>query len=111
MSEEIGNLHPDDYEMFRNAKQLAYRLADLIGEELSVFEPKRRPSTGTLGLCYTNERRISIRFRAKTGGKWWKYPESQETVFRTIAHEVAHLRHPNHSVNFKNLEKQLVGKI
>ena len=39
----IRNLHSDDSELFREAKQLAYRLADLIGEELNAFEAKRRP--------------------------------------------------------------------
>lgn len=109
-------LHPDDYEIFIESAKLAYRLADFIGEELKIFEAKRLPlANGAMGLCYGDERRISIRFRARNcvsnGGLWWKNPAPSEQVFRVVAHEVAHLRYPNHSKEFKKLEKQLVSMI
>ena len=104
-------MHPDDFEIFHEARKLAYRLADLIDEKLNTFEAKRRPSTGTLGLCYVDERRISILFRRKSDGRWWKHPQTRKDVLETVAHEVAHLRHPNHNKEFRKLEKQLIEAI
>lgn len=109
-------MYTDDVEIFKEAKTLAYRLADLIGETLNTFEAKRRPLAGCAwGLCYIEERRISIRFRAKAravdGGEWWNCPDPRKQILETVAHEVAHLKHPNHSVEFKTLEKQLVEAI
>ena len=109
-------LHPDDQNTFDKAKKLAYDLARYLKVELKVFEAKRRPGDfyTALGICYHNEKRISIKFRNKQfkadGGKWLdKIPEKD--VFETVAHEVAHLIHPNHGAEFRLLEEELISKI
>lgn len=109
-------LHPDDKQTFETAKKVANFLARSEGLWVLVFEPKRRPLDGSaFGLCYTKEARISIAFRwmqrAGDGGNWYPKPLSQKTVMTTVAHEVAHLKHPNHGKQFRELEKKLIGKL
>lgn len=109
-------LHPDDVQNFKIAEQTAYWLAVGTGKCIKTFEPKRRPlAGGALGVCYCNERRISVVFRwrhpAGDGRGWYKKPLSMEEVLKTVAHEVAHLTHPNHSKEFKELEKKLLVKV
>jgi len=115
-----GALHPDDCEIFNRAETLAFWLADCIQEDLKVFEHKRRPHDGgALGICYVNEKRIAIVVRFKYGAdmklwgepekanKWHRHRLPDNEIFRTVAHEVAHLVHPNHSQEFKELEARL----
>jgi hypothetical protein len=114
---ELGMLlHPDDKPTYDLAKQVAHFLARSEGLWIMTFEPKRRPLDGSaFGLCYCKEARISIAFRwiqrAGDGGQWYKKPLPLKGVLETVAHEVAHLRYPNHGKQFKELEKKLVGKL
>jgi hypothetical protein len=114
---ELGMLlHPDDMQTFKLAKQVAHFLARSEGLLLLTVEPKRRPlEFGALGLCYHTQWRISIAFRWKhragNGGQWYKKPLPLKGVLETVAHEVAHLRYPNHGKQFKELENKLVGKL
>ena len=112
----LNYLHPNDMPLFNEAKGLADHLACYIGKYINVFEPKRRPlSLTALGLCDHKKKIISIMFREKhracdRGG--WKnedvYIQSKKQVFKTVAHEVAHLMHNNHSKEFRSLEKELI---
>jgi hypothetical protein len=81
-----------------------------------MVEPKRRPLPfRAAGLCYSNERRIAIALRyrdeAEHGGGWWSIPLLKDKVLKTVAHEVAHLAHPNHSREFRELTAKLVAAI
>lgn len=105
-------IHPDDIETFKKAEQLAFRLAKSIGKTCTI-EPKKRPIYGNaFGLCYVDDRKISIVFRWKDrqsdGGQWWNKPLDWKTVRETIAHEIAHLIYGNHGKEFKLLEKKLI---
>ena len=105
-------LHPDDVALWKIIERLAWAIADQEGLPLRVVEPKRRPlSDGAAGLCYLHERRIAIRVRCKErtedGGAWGKHPEPWDDIVFTVAHELAHLRHPNHGSDFKRLEGYL----
>lgn len=108
-------LHPDDIKNYEFAKQVATYLARSEGLRMLAFEPKRRPSYGTSGICYCEERRISIVFRwkqsARDGGAWLKRPIPFPEVLDTVAHEIAHLRYPNHGKDFQALYKKLLGKL
>ena len=115
MSELVLVLHPDDHALYLRAKEMAFSLATSVGLKLDRFEPKRRPLFGNAtGLCYVKERRISVMIRPKhyadAGGGWHKKPLSWKIIRNVVAHEVAHLKHPNHSKDFKAYEKELVSK-
>jgi hypothetical protein len=105
-------LHPDDEAMFRRATEFGTRLAALIGET-TVIEPKRRPlADGAEGVCYCEEKRIGLAFRFKgyadEGGAWARNPIPWSRIRETLAHEVAHLKHPDHSVRHKALTSVLM---
>ena len=109
-------IHQDDLKSFRIACDLAHELAKYCGASIAVFEAKRRPlATGTEGISYCNEKRIAIAFRFKQpqseGGEWFKNPIPLKMVLETVAHEVAHLIHPNHGKDFWTLEKQLIDYV
>jgi predicted metal-dependent hydrolase len=112
----LNNIHPDDLQTFEQARELAYKLAAYIKEELRAFEHKRRPLFGgAVGLCYCAERRISVvirhKHRASEGGGWFKKPLPKQFIFDTVAHEVAHLVYPKHSKEFYALEEELIERI
>ena len=104
---EKGYLHKKDKEDFELVCKMAYRIANAFNLDLKVFEPKRRPHPyGAWGLCYVAEKRIGVVFRHKEKGKWLD-KLSIEKVIETTCHELAHLRHPNHGKDFKELEQIL----
>ncbi len=111
----MENLHPNDESLYRQASELANRLASHIGKTC-ILEPKRRPlPNGTDGLCYYWKETISIKFRNKDrtedGGRWWPKPLELDYIAKVVAHEVAHLIHPNHGKEFKQLEQELIRLI
>lgn len=106
--------HPDDIGIYHEAEELAFRLADHIGKELRWFEHKRRPFYGSAtGLCYVEEKRISVTIRYKhykdEGGHWYKFRRTDKDIFEDTAHEVAHLMHKGHGKEFRKLEKELIA--
>ena len=114
--EQALYLHPDDIELFKRARLVAYSLASICGADLREVEPKRRPlADGADGLCYVAEHKISIAFRykhrASEGGCWYKHPIKWLCITQTVAHEIAHLIYPNHSKQFRKLEQYLMGLV
>lgn len=111
---EILILHPDDLTRFHWVRVLAFRAASHFDLPLKVFEPKRRPlGDGAGGVCYVNEGRCAVVFRYKNhatdGGRWFPDPISFAWILETTAHELAHLRHPNHSPLHKALTAVIWG--
>jgi hypothetical protein len=108
-------LHPDDLGLFQRVTALAFRLSRVIGKTC-IIEPKRRPlSDAADGLCYYDRACVAIKVRNKdragSGGRWWPRPLPWESIALTVAHEVAHLEHPNHGKEFRELEARLRGLI
>ncbi len=107
-------LHPDDEALFLEAERLAHRLASMIGQEITAFAPMRPTINRFTGYCYYDGRIcVQIRHRnyAKDGGVWAPEPRSWIKISRTVAHEVAHLVHFDHSPEFRDLEQRLVAAI
>jgi len=106
-------LHGKDLDLWLRTNALAWRLAKVFDLPLVCVEPKRRPN-GAGGLCYHDEGRISILLRRKAraydGGAWSKVPRSWVNVKSTVAHELAHLIHPNHGKDFKALEAEILAE-
>lgn len=114
MYEKAKYLHEDDVEYFLSLIPIAMQAAKENGLELLEMEPKKRPQTG-YGLCYAEQKLISVAVRDKAtqafGGQWAKGRYRHEFVLETIAHEIAHLQHQNHSKEFKLLESQVLETV
>lgn len=105
-------IYPDDIGTFKAMMKIAVTLSNRHKLGMKEFEPKRRPSPdGALGICYCDERRVSVVFRFKAnkcdGGIWWPKPLSKDDVRDTVAHELAHLRYNSHCILFKAFDEQL----
>ncbi len=109
-------LHEDDRETFVVCKEIAFMTAKRFKLKLKVFEPKCRPQVCmSYGLCYCEEHRISVvfRFRIKTqvGQVWFDMPDQLSNILNTVGHELAHLRHPDHSKRFWTLANKIIKYI
>lgn len=107
-------LHPEDEALFLEAERLAYRLADMIGQTITEFAPMRPTINRFVGYCYSYGKIcVQIRHRnySKDGGAWAPEPRSWTGISRTVAHEVAHLVHFDHSPEFRSLEQRLIAAI
>lgn len=107
-------LHKDDVAYFASLIPLAFHAAEKHGLQLVAMEPKSRPQTG-YGNCYIAEKRIVIAVRDKStkafGGEWATSRYRDAFVLRTIAHELAHLRFPNHCEELSKLEIQIFATL
>ena len=104
--------HFKDRELFLKAAKLAEEVAFNEGLTLRTFMPKFRLNRFcATGICYTKDASIVVTIRHRTdqqdGGVWEKEPRPWKEIERTTLHEVAHLKHPNHSKEFKAYEKYL----
>lgn len=106
---------PEDRKLFMKAGELAFDTAAAEGLQLIAFVSKTRLSYGSaVGLCNTGARIISIVIRHRQdkqdGGVWYSRPLPWKDICETVLHEVAHLRYPNHSKEFRAYEKLLINK-
>ena len=104
--------HFKDRTLFLKAAKFASEVAFNEGLELRTFVPKFRLSRGcATGLCNYNEKKISIVIRHRTdkqdGGEWEKEPLPWDYIEYVTLHEVGHLKHPNHSKEFRQYERYL----
>jgi hypothetical protein len=94
--------HPDDAAFLDELTDVAFEVAGRLDLPLHVVEHKRRPHPGgRTGLCYWQEGRVSLVLRWREGSKWWSHPWDPVDVWCTLAHELAHLKEPNHGPQFK----------
>ena len=90
-----------DEKYFRQVVEpLAVHVAQHFSLDLKSVEHKKfgRPSDESLvlGLCYPNQKRIRVLIRPFYNGKFCERLK-EELIIRTVAHELAHLRHADHS--------------
>lgn len=102
-------LHPDDVLFFHEVKATMFRVAAAYKLPLKQVRPQAMPEEGMadcLGRC-TADGRIEIVMRATVDGQWAASPRTPELVWRTAAHELAHLQHFNHGPAFWALAAEL----
>lgn len=95
-------LHPDDVLFFHEVKATMFRVAAAYALPLKQVHPQAMPEQGLadcLGRC-SADGRITIVMRATVDGEWAAAPRTPELVWRTAAHELAHLKHLNHGQAF-----------
>jgi hypothetical protein len=102
------HLHPDDVLLFHEVATAARWVAKHYDLPLKSFEPVPAPehATSALGYCSVSGN-ITIALRGMDKGVWHPEPRRAEDIWRTAAHELAHLRHFNHGVAFQEFEEEL----
>lgn len=95
----LTKLHPDDVLFFNEVRAAMFRVAKSYGLPLRSIEPMSMPEKALadrLGDC-SQSGNIRMVMRATVDGAWCEAPRSPERTWETAAHELAHLKHFNHS--------------
>lgn len=103
-------LHPDDVLFFEEIKTAMQRVAKQYQLPLRSIEPMTMPEASMadrMGDC-TGTGDIRIVLRCTIDGAFCDAPMSPAEVWDTAAHELAHLRHMNHSTTFNELRLELL---
>jgi len=93
----------EDEAMMRQLRGWGRRLADGFGLRWRSLEAERQGVNGHYGICY-EDGTIRIRLRHATTGKLLK----QSSLVDTLCHELAHLRHMDHSPRFRRLYERIL---
>lgn len=96
-------LHPDDLLFFNEVADVMRRVAkhyDLPLLEISAMPMPSKEMADRLGDCDSSGR-IRLVMRATVDGAFVDAPRSPEALWKTAAHELAHLRHMNHGEAFQ----------
>lgn len=102
-------IHPDDILTFHEVTKAMRKLATEYNLPLKSVSGLPMPKTGMadrMGEC-TNDGHIRLVLRCTVNGKWCDEPMSPEEIWDTAAHELAHLRHFNHGLQFQEFEDEL----
>lgn len=109
----LQNLHPDDVLFFTEVSEAMRRVAAQYQLPLRAIHPATMPQKGIadfLGLCrHTGD--IELVMRATVDGQFVDAPRTPADVWRTAAHELAHLRHMNHGQAFHEFFGELMVAI
>ena len=100
------HLHPDDVLFFREVGEVMIKVARKYNLPLRLITGFENPEAPAFyGQCFgSGEIQLTLRFKVK--GEWTD-PRREEDVWRTAAHELAHLRHMNHGVAFQEFEEEM----
>jgi hypothetical protein len=79
------------------------QLCDLHGLRFRSIDPEREGVTEHYGICY-EDGTIFIRLRHAKSGKLLK----ESSLVDTLCHELAHLRHLDHSIRFRRLFQKIL---
>lgn len=96
-------LHPDDVLLFNEVAHVMRRVAKHYNLPLRSIEAMPMPTRAMcdrLGDC-SGDGRIRLVMRATIDGQFVDAPRTPDLIWQTAAHELAHLRHLNHSQAFE----------
>lgn len=102
-------LHPDDVLLFNEVAAAMRRVARKYKLPLRAVEAFPMPDRGMadrLGEC-RSDGTIRLVMRATVDGQFCDEPRTPEDIWRTAAHELAHLRHFNHGEAFQVFELEM----
>jgi hypothetical protein len=102
-------IHPEDVLNFEEVRQAMFRVAKRYGLVLRSVTPHPKPEyrDAPLGDCATWSGDIRLTMRGMERGTWDPEPRRLDDVWKTAAHELSHLRHPNHGVAFQEFQEEL----
>lgn len=102
-------IHPDDVLFFNEVVGVMRRVAkhyDLPLTHVAAYPMPSKSMADRLGDC-GHDGVIRLVMRATVDGQFVEEPRSPEDVWRTAAHELAHLRHMNHGLAFQTFELEM----
>ncbi|MFI5222847.1 MAG: hypothetical protein ACHQX3_01170 [Nitrospirales bacterium] len=105
----IDLIHPDDVLFFASVRDAMFSVAKEYGLPLKSVEvtPQASLKTAHMGTCSsTGDIRLTI--RAKNPDGTWTEPMSPMEIWKTAGHELAHLKHFNHGLEFQEFELEMV---
>lgn len=106
----IELLHPDDVLFFGEvavaARQIATRYKLPLRSVGHLRDERCDLDTDRWGECDALGN-INLMLRPKINGEWADAPLSPAEVWKTVAHELAHLRHMNHGIQHAELSAEL----
>jgi hypothetical protein len=105
----MEHLHSDDVKLFRRVKKLMEAVAERYQLPLRsiIPHPDARYTSSPLGDCDTNGI-IRLVLRGKLdNGTWDEEVRAELSVWNTGAHELAHLKHMNHGLQFQEFEIEM----
>jgi hypothetical protein len=95
---ERQKLAAEDRRMMRHLRELGWDLCRRFGLRCAALHPERDDVTAHYGICY-EDGVIRIRLRHARTGRLLK----ESSLVDTLCHELAHLRHLDHSPRFRRL--------
>jgi len=104
----INLVHPDDILLFNEVKDAMVRVAKAYQLPLHSVQvtPNASLATAARGTCSTSGD-IQLTMRCKNDDGSWTEAMSPEQVWKTAAHELAHLKHFNHGLAFQEFCMEL----
>jgi hypothetical protein len=103
------NIHPDDILTFTKLCDAMKFVARQYGLPLRTITGYPMPKTGManrMGDC-SHSGDIRIVLRCTENGQWCDKPLDPDVIWDVAAHELAHLRHMNHGLEFQDFCEEL----